>query len=317
MGVQVDVLGKQVGLDISQLNDPVARVDEAIMLSLFDLIVTQTSTPDFGLIMGQQARPGTYSAVGYAVMNCASLGEALPLIPRYEGVVMELGETQLQVSSEQVKLIWGAHGGKPVPRALIDTIFSSWLFLAHWLTGDSIRPSRTLLSYAEPADTQLHQKLFDNDVQFSCSENAFVFSGVSILNKNILQADAEMSHIMQQRAKALSERLGSQSPTYRVVMASLQKKLHLGLVSLAEITADIALSERTVRRRLAGEGYSYQEMLTRLRRELACKYLLDVKLSILDIALLLGYKEHSSFTAAFKIWQGITPLQYRNKRLRS
>jgi len=284
------------------------------MLSLFDCAVKDSGHTDFGLLMGQQSRPGTYSALGYAIMNCANLSEALDLIPRYEDVVMEIGCTRIERQGDQVKLIWGTQNNTPCPRALIDSILSSWMVLAHWLTGKQITPDATHLSYPKPSNLSLHHQLFGKQVQFSCDKNAFVFRASTVLDEKILQADLEMNKIMKQRVISLKEQLNNKRPVSQSIITTLNQKLPQGIVALSDIALELNSSERTLRRRLKEENCNYQELLAALRHKLACDYLTDPGLSILDIALLLGYSEHSSFTAAFKSWQGETPIHYRKKQ---
>jgi AraC-like DNA-binding protein len=50
-----------------------------------------------------------------------------------------------------------------------------------------------------------------------------------------------------------------------------------------------------------------------VRHELALSYLRDPRLQIVDIALLLGYSEHSAFTRAFRERTGTTPQQARQR----
>jgi len=295
------------------LKDPTSRVDEGVMFSLFEEIIRGSGNLDFGLVMGQQSRPGTYSGLGYAVMNCANLGDALSLIPRYEDVVMELGRTKIEFEGQRVKMIWGGPVGVLCPRALIDSILSSWLFLARWLTGVSARPDEVRFSYERPADTRLHHKLFGPNVHFSCSENAFVFSDGAILKEKILQADEEMNYLMTRRVKGLKEQLNTKNSDVAIVESTLRRLMPLGRVSLADVARDIGIGERTLRRRLSVGGSRFQDLLISLRHKLACEYLEDLGLSVLDIALLLGYTEHSSFTAAFKVWQGEAPMHYRKR----
>lgn len=58
-------------------------------------------------------------------------------------------------------------------------------------------------------------------------------------------------------------------------------------------------------------GTSFRKELNLVRYELAKSYLIDPRLQIIDIALLLGYSEHSAFTRAYKEWSGKTPQQER------
>jgi AraC-like DNA-binding protein len=73
----------------------------------------------------------------------------------------------------------------------------------------------------------------------------------------------------------------------------------------------LGTSQRTFARRLAAEGLTFSSVLEDLRSDLAERYLADKHLSISEIAWLLGYREVSAFTHAFKRWTGATPREAR------
>jgi len=70
-----------------------------------------------------------------------------------------------------------------------------------------------------------------------------------------------------------------------------------------------------LQRRLKAERTSFQKILTEVRAELAINYLRDARLRLMEIAMLLGYSNISSFTTAFKSWYDMPPAQYRQKLL--
>ena len=74
-----------------------------------------------------------------------------------------------------------------------------------------------------------------------------------------------------------------------------------------EVAHRLGLSPRTLARRLASEGLTFEGILSELRADLAKRYLQDEALAISQIAWLVGYKEVSAFTHAFKRWTGKTP----------
>ncbi|GAF59439.1 transcriptional regulator, AraC family [Psychrobacter sp. JCM 18902] len=78
------------------------------------------------------------------------------------------------------------------------------------------------------------------------------------------------------------------------------------------VATSMNLSVSTLQRRLSEEGTSFQEILEDIRKRLAKLYLIEKKLSTTDVAHLLGYKSHSQFFKAFKIWFGMTPKTYQN-----
>ena len=67
-----------------------------------------------------------------------------------------------------------------------------------------------------------------------------------------------------------------------------------------------------MRRRLAEEGRSFQEVLDECRmRQALFEFRARPDLSIAEIALRLGYAEHSNFTRAFHRWNGVSPQAFR------
>jgi len=103
------------------------------------------------------------------------------------------------------------------------------------------------------------------------------------------------------------------------IAGQLKRKL-ADLMARGEANADAAcralqLSRRTLQRRLKAEKTSFQKVLTEVRAELAVNYLKDARLKSLEIAMLLGYSNISSFTTAFKSWYNVPPAEYRQKFL--
>ena len=71
------------------------------------------------------------------------------------------------------------------------------------------------------------------------------------------------------------------------------------------------MSGRTLQRRLADRGATYQSLVDEARRQLAEKLLRDTGYSLAEVAYLTGFSEQSAFTRAFKRWAGQTPRSYR------
>jgi AraC-like DNA-binding protein len=84
-----------------------------------------------------------------------------------------------------------------------------------------------------------------------------------------------------------------------------------GRVVVDDVARSLAMSKRTLARRLADEGLNFTEILQQLRRDLALRYLEDRKLHVSKIAWLLGFNEVSAFTHAYKRWTGKTPSEMR------
>ena len=75
----------------------------------------------------------------------------------------------------------------------------------------------------------------------------------------------------------------------------------------------LAVSRRTLSRRLADEGTSFRDILNDVRREFACALLQDRSLSVGDVAFFLQDSEPAAFHRAFRRWTGQTPRDFRGQ----
>ncbi len=87
-----------------------------------------------------------------------------------------------------------------------------------------------------------------------------------------------------------------------------------GGTGIHQVARHLATSARTLQRRLASEGSSFQEVVEEWRKEAARRHLSDSTLAIAELAFLLGYSEPAAFHRAFKRWFGVTPQGYRRGR---
>lgn len=96
------------------------------------------------------------------------------------------------------------------------------------------------------------------------------------------------------------------------VHSTLLETLPAGEVSMQTVSRKLAVSTRTLQRRLQNEGTSFQQILDRVRESLAHHYLRNTNLSGAEISFLLGFEDSNSFARAFQTWAGKTPQAVRN-----
>ena len=92
------------------------------------------------------------------------------------------------------------------------------------------------------------------------------------------------------------------------------RDLNTSAIEQERFAREIGMSSRTMRRKLTEQGSSFQQVLDECRmRQAVFEFRVRPDLSIAQIALRLGYAEHSNFTRAFHRWSGISPQTYRAK----
>lgn len=77
------------------------------------------------------------------------------------------------------------------------------------------------------------------------------------------------------------------------------------------IASQLAMSGRSLQRKLEAEGTTFSNLLKNVRMKLASKYLADESKSLLQVSELLGFSDPSNFSRAFKLWFEQTPLQFK------
>ena len=127
-------------------------------------------------------------------------------------------------------------------------------------------------------------------------------------------SDPRLSRVIERHAEALLEArplpVASASERVRSLLA---RAIGEGEITLAAIAAKSKMSERSLQRRLADEGVTFDALLDEVRRDLALRYLADPKIAVAEVAYLLGYSEPSPFHRAFKRWTGKTPTEARKR----
>ena len=82
---------------------------------------------------------------------------------------------------------------------------------------------------------------------------------------------------------------------------------------LEAIAEQLAMSSKTLERRLAEQGQSFSTLLDRTRFDAVTHYLQDPDMRLTQIAYLAGYTEPATLVRAFKRWTGETPSKFRER----
>ncbi|WP_159453113.1 AraC family transcriptional regulator [Pseudooctadecabacter jejudonensis] len=93
----------------------------------------------------------------------------------------------------------------------------------------------------------------------------------------------------------------------------LNEFLPSGRASVEDVARELAMSKRTLQRRLAEDGTTWLEALNDAREALAKHYLTTTDFGATQISFLLGFEDPNSFYRAFRRWEGASPEHWRNQ----
>jgi AraC-like DNA-binding protein len=171
-------------------------------------------------------------------------------------------------------------------------------------------PTQVKFAHPAPSVVREHERVFQAPIRFTAGENALVFPS-ELLHLPCRTADPGLLAVLSRHADQILSVLPQTDSWSDRIRRTAAEELGRGTAPVEQVARRLGLSVRSLQRRLAEEGTSYTELLDGIRHELAVRYFRDSRLSIAQIALLLGYAETSSFDRSFRRWCGMSPSDYR------
>lgn len=278
----------------------------------------------FGLHVGQRVRMGTYSAYGLILLSCSNVGQALEQTARYERLAHDLGRSTLQRDGAIAHYRW-ASNYPGASRHLVDSVFAGIRVSGDWLAGMPLPPARLAFSHDGGGDLLRHAAHRDEYVRvlgslpaFGAGANTATFDA-QLLDWPVPNADVSLYPVLCRHAEQLLAQRQAETDTGCTIDAQVHAAIVAGLgqgsARLATVAATLAVTPRTLLRKLADAGTSFQALLDQARYGLARDYLREPDLSLVDIAFLLGYQEQSAFNHAFRTWSGTNPGAWRMQEM--
>lgn len=298
-------------IDDATLDDPDARVPMASVVGLLARAVETTGDPDLGLHLAERAEPGSFDVQFYAMISSPTLGDAFRRLSRYQRLIHETTRIELEVEGARAELRHVLPGGAGVPRHSAEFLITAWVRVGRIVTGSDWAPTEVRFAHPAPQRTSEHSRFFRAPVRFSMGQNALVLPA-PLLETPSVNADTSLLAVLDRYATERLEHAPRSSSVADRVRAALAESLDGGEIHAVRIAARLRTSVRSLHRALKAEGTSFGEILETLRKELAARRLADDRVSIGEIAFLLGFSELSAFHRAFKRWTGRTPAEFRS-----
>ena len=313
-GIDPAALAEHAGFDPSLASDPDARIPLAVETLLWDEAARLSADRSFGIHAAEALRPGVFDVVDYAIRTAPSLRASLERLARYNRLVHDAAVFRLLEEGDALRVEHGL-GGVKQSRQAAEFTLASVVVVGGQLNGSPIWPSRVTFQHEARGPTPEQLRLFGVAPSFSAPANSLTFSR-ELLDRPLPRTDPLLSRVIERHAEALLALRPAAAETsaarVRRILCEILGKDE-SAASLPGLASRLHMSERSLQRRLADEGQTFDGLLDELRRELAHRYLSDKKIAIAEVAFLLGYSEPSAFHRAFKRWTGATPSQIRQR----
>jgi len=315
-------IAERYGADISKilcnaeidpvfLQNPINRVTMSQECSVWREIVASTGREDIGLLCGAVFPIQVTSVIGYVMMNAPTLLVAVEKLVMYQRLIGDSMGLIIRPKGEHTILeieLWTEW--RDELRYTIDLFAAA---TQSWISSNSTlqtKPFRIGFIYPNTIGSTIYQTHFEPAPVDLNADSTYLAYSTESLNQPVLCANASMFEVFDRQANELIENFDNKNTLSWKVQKLIAENLNGASLTIEQTAKELAMSTRSLQNKLKEESTSYQEIVNRVRQDLAEKYIRQGIASLADIAFLLGYSEVSAFSRSFKKWTGISPSQF-------
>ncbi len=293
-----------------QLADAEALINRSQEIKLVENLISALPTePSLGFKLGLLYSVSTFGVWGFALRTCRTLRDAISVALRY--LPLSTAYCHIQEIEEN------GHFGVMFDADQIETPLRQFFLERDMATSVNILKelglsgvSCTKVEFRGPPSS--YAKYFEDVLgikpTFNSDRNALFISSAEA-DKKLSTYDSQLVHLMHDQCRQ-QLKLRQQSGITGKVRQQILGPLGF-TASCEDVSSILAMSSRSLRRKLDHEGTSFKLLLDTERQLSAVQLLNNTDMKLDEIAFHLGYYDTASFARAFRRWQNCTPAEYR------
>lgn len=314
-GLNARMIFEQAGVDPKVLSNGDARFESSAMRKLWAGVAEHSNNPCIGIEIGKQWSPVSFHALGYAWLASHSLQDAMQRFCRYAKVVNTQLVTHLSRRGLDYSFSFESQQNwtRDYPQVL-DAAFVALITMCRLLVGAKFSPLEVRLTVSASASTPMLETALGAPVVCGCDINEMIVAG-SDVERSVPGASLELLRVNEHLLQDYLQRIEATDIVQQVERAALEL-MPSGDATEQKIAATLNMSGRSMQRRLSEEGTNFTHILQATREKMSAHYIRENKLTLSEIAYLLGFSEQANFSRAFKRWYDCSPTEYRKEMLK-
>lgn len=283
----------------------------AELFALWRAVAEVGQDPAIGLKLGSEPRLELFQPTAIAALCSRTFRDAVERMGRYKQLTCpEEIRIHREGNGTAVEFVFVA-ADENEPDVLVDNCLS-WI-LSIGKRGSEGRIVPLGLELTRPAaHRELLERHYGCRVRFKADRNALVFRTTD-LDLPFITHNAELQQAVGAQLETELEARKAGSDVGTQVKHALKRSMAGKRPALQHVAGELGLSARTLQRKLADAGITFQHVVEETRRELAHHYLKQGTVELTETAYLLGYEDANSFFRAFNGWEGVTPGEWRTR----
>jgi AraC-like DNA-binding protein len=294
--------------------DPDARCSPFSYVVLWRELMTRLPDVVVPVELVRAMQPAALGVTAQVVLRADDVTHAGTLIERF----LQLSDTAMTMTwHERGDLVGLSIGHRPEVVAMrfpIELMLGVGFRLMALASGNTVPLSEVTFAHAAGYPIAAYEQLFGAPVHFDQPTSALWFPKSALSapfpNRDPIARYYLEAHAMQLLA-AIPAPATAVAPIVKDVRDAILDELASSGADLARVAKRLAMSTRTLQRRLEEVNASYQDLVDDVRSAVARTLLRERTRPIVDVAFELGYADLKGFYRAFKRWTGQTPAEWR------
>jgi AraC-like DNA-binding protein len=287
------------------------RYAGAYIVRVWERVARVADDPIIGLRMAQAATLKSFGALGQVLPSSSTVLDALRQTARYSALASQ--GTRVSVASHANTI--GVTFVFPERLNDVALTISLWgltnmALVPLRVAAASEKPLLISCTLPSPSPSTVRALRQHYPFEFNAEEDSVLFEK-SVGAIRVPTADADLQTLLAETMDRHLAALGPAASFEQGMLSVLRTMLNGEMPTLASLARRSGMSQRTLQRRLAESGTSFQSLLRHVLRETSDQYLARGRLSHGEIAFLLGYSEESAFSRAYRSWTGHPPSEAR------
>lgn len=269
--------------------------------------------PALPLRYGQAIQPEDFGAFGLALKTARDVRDVLERLARYILVVSDTLSYELREDGAHWTFVLGgrvADERRGVQLAN-ECALAALVSLLRQVADGPVVPQEVSLRHPASAAVEAQRAWFGCPVLFDAPLDGLHFAPATLAVPTRLADEGLSAYLLTQLDALHAQR--AEGAVVQQVRRAITDALCSGMPTRDAIARKLGMSARTLHRRLAEHGCSFQDVANQVRREVAESLLVRRAHSLAEVAYLTGFSDQSSFQRAFKGWTGQTPNGFRRQ----
>jgi AraC-like DNA-binding protein len=304
---------RAAGLEAGLLEAADARVPRSEVFRLCVLAMDLTADPALGLHWGERFTANTLAPISQLIAHAATLRQSFESLQQFQRLVTDEPSHEVVESKDRVIVRCVSLPAEPLRvQRFAAEMFVTGIFKLIRSFSVRARPERVSFNHAAPSYHSEYTRLFEGVEHFEQPYTGIEFDR-ALMSAASLHKDDDLHGALRSIAERRVLRLMQRTPYAVRVHEHIVRQGPGCDTAMDSVASALGLSVRSLRRRLAAEGKTYDSIANEALSMIAKHLLRDKQQTVQEVAYEMGFSDTCTFHRAFKRWTGTTPRAYRDE----